>query len=56
MAIIQRGDDKIVFVAAAGGGAAERKVVTGITGSTGMVEIISGLTEGERITSFSGGR
>ena len=53
-AIITRGNDKIVLVTQNGNNPEERKVETGIKGSNGYVEILSGLKEGERIAVLNG--
>lgn len=51
-ALIVRGSDKIALVEQSGGVQEERKVESGITGSNGYVEILSGLEEGEQIAAF----
>lgn len=51
-AIIARNGDKFVMVDRGSKNIEERRVGTGITGSSGLVEITSGLSEGERIISF----
>ncbi len=55
-AIIQRGNDRFVLVDSGSGSTKEIKIETGIRGSNDMVEVVSGLKEGDRITSFGSGK
>ncbi len=51
-AIITKGDQKYVLVQSGSSDFIQQPVTTGITGSDGYTEIVSGLTEGEVIASF----
>ncbi len=50
--VITRGQDKFVLVYANGAKLEEREIETGIEGSDGNVEVVSGLKEGERLATF----
>ncbi len=50
-AIIDTGESQIVFVSAGGGRFQPRKVVTGMSGPDGRVQILSGLKPGEQVVA-----
>jgi HlyD family secretion protein len=51
-AIITRGSDKFVLVENGAGHSAETPVTVGITGGNGLVEIVTGLKEGDKVVTF----
>ncbi len=51
-AIITRGNEKFVLVDTSGSSPVEKKVETGIKGKSGYVEILTGLSLGEKIINF----
>ncbi|MBU6414725.1 efflux RND transporter periplasmic adaptor subunit [Patescibacteria group bacterium] len=55
-AIIQRGGERFVLVDFGSGSTKETKIETGIRGSNDMVEVVSGLKEGDRIIFFGGSK
>jgi HlyD family secretion protein len=50
--VVTRGTDKFVLINNGTTSPEQRKVVTGIKDANGYVEIVSGLTEGERVINF----
>lgn len=50
-AVIQTGKRQIVFISKTGGKFESREITTGLTGSDGMIEVISGLTPEETIVT-----
>ncbi len=51
-AVVTRGTDKLVLINNGTANPEQRKVETGIKGTNGYLEIISGLSEGERVINF----
>jgi len=51
-AVVTRGTDKFVLINNGSPSPEQRKVETGIKGVNGYIEIISGLSEGERVINF----
>lgn len=51
-AVIQRGNDRFVLISKGGDQTEEIKITTGLKGSEGEIEIVSGLNEGDNIVSF----
>lgn len=51
-AVIMHDGAPFVLVVKEGGATEERKIVTGLVGSDGRIEVVSGLAEGERIAGF----
>ena len=50
--VILKSGESTVLLDAGNGRTEERVVQLGISGNNGMVEVISGVTEGERVVSF----
>jgi RND family efflux transporter MFP subunit len=52
--IITTGDQKSVLLVNGSGAAESRAVTVGVTGDNGFVQILSGLSEGDKVVSFGG--
>ena len=52
-AVTSKDGKKYVSIVGAGNNVVEKEIQTGLKGSNGMIEIISGLSEGDRVINYT---